>query len=86
ATEAVGAVCSWADSEPDIFRVWAVCAVDNPASVRVLEKAGMTREGILRRWAVFPNIDGVPRDCYSYARVRDHAARFAITPAPHAAP
>jgi ribosomal-protein-alanine N-acetyltransferase len=73
ATEAVRTVCEWADTQPDIFRVWAVCAVDNPASARVLEKAGMTCEGILRRWAVFPNIDGAPRDCYCFARVREPA-------------
>ncbi len=70
-TEAVRCVCAWADGQPDVFRVWAVCAVDNPASARVLEKAGMTREGLLRRWAVFPNIDGTPRDCYSYARIKE---------------
>lgn len=73
ATEAVSEICAWAGAQPGIFRIWAVCAVDNPASARVLEKAGLTREGILRRWAVFPNIDGTPRDCYSYARVRDPA-------------
>jgi [ribosomal protein S5]-alanine N-acetyltransferase len=71
ATEAVRALCAWAAAEPDVFRIWAVCAVDNPASARVLEKAGMTREGILRRWAVFPNLDGAPRDCYSYSLVSD---------------
>jgi RimJ/RimL family protein N-acetyltransferase len=70
-TEAVRGVCAWADAEPDVFRIWAVCAVDNPASARVLEKAGMAREGLLRRWAVFPNIDGTPRDCYSYARIKE---------------
>jgi RimJ/RimL family protein N-acetyltransferase len=70
-TEAVRGVCAWADAQPDVFRIWAVCAVDNPASARVLEKAGMTREGLLRRWAVFPNIDGAPRDCYSYARIKE---------------
>jgi RimJ/RimL family protein N-acetyltransferase len=73
ATEAVRGVCAWADAQPEVFRVWAVCAVDNPASTRVLEKAGMTREGILRRWAVFPNIGGAPRDCYSYSLVRESA-------------
>jgi [ribosomal protein S5]-alanine N-acetyltransferase len=73
ATEAVREVCAWAESQSGVFRIWAVCAVDNPASARVLEKAGMVREGILRRWAVFPNIDGTPRDCYSYVRVRDSA-------------
>jgi [ribosomal protein S5]-alanine N-acetyltransferase len=82
ATEAVREVCAWADAQPDVFRIWAVCAVDNPASARVLEKAGMTCEGILRRWAVFPNIDGTPRDCYSYARIKEHAP----PPVPQAAP
>jgi RimJ/RimL family protein N-acetyltransferase len=77
ATEAVREVCAWADAQPDVFRVWAVCAVDNPASARVLEKAGMTRERILRRWAVFPNINGAPRDCYSYSLVRESALQAA---------
>ena len=76
ATEAVRGVCAWAEAQPDVFRIWAVCSVDNPASARVLEKAGMTREGILRRWAVFPNIDGSPRDCYCYARCRESAPPF----------
>lgn len=70
ATEAVKAVCQWADGEPEVFRIWAVCAVENPASARVLEKAGMIREGILRRWAVMPNIGGTPQDCYCYARIK----------------
>jgi RimJ/RimL family protein N-acetyltransferase len=77
ATEAVREVCAWADAEPEVFRVWAVCAVDNPASARVLEKAGMTREGILRRWVVFPNINGAPRDCYRYSLLRDSARQAA---------
>jgi len=82
ATEAVRGVCAWADAQPDLFRIWAVCAVDNPASARVLEKAGMTREGILRRWAVFPGIDGVPKDCYSYARIKDHPPQAGRQAAP----
>ncbi|MEW6509494.1 MAG: GNAT family N-acetyltransferase [Bacteroidota bacterium] len=71
ATEALRAVIEWSDREGEIYRVWAVCAVDNPASARVMEKAGMQREGILRRWMVFPNIGGAPLDCYCYARVKD---------------
>ena len=34
-------------TRPEIFRIWAVCDVDNPASARVMEKAGMQREGRL---------------------------------------
>ncbi|HXX65368.1 MAG TPA: GNAT family N-acetyltransferase [Bacteroidota bacterium] len=74
ATEAVKAICQWAEGEAEVFRIWAVCAVDNPASARVLEKAGMTREGILHRWAVMPNISGTPQDCYCYARIKEAAA------------
>jgi hypothetical protein len=31
---------------------------------------GMTREGILKRWTVHPNVSSEPRDCFVYARVR----------------
>jgi RimJ/RimL family protein N-acetyltransferase len=51
-----------------LHRVWAVCDVDNRASARVMEKLGMVREGILRRWIIHPNISALPRDalCYSW--------------------
>jgi ribosomal-protein-alanine N-acetyltransferase len=70
ATEAARAVVDWALARPEIHRVWAVCDVDNHASVRVLEKIGMEREGRLRRWAVFPNLGRECRDCWCYARVK----------------
>lgn len=70
ATEAARAVTDWALARPGCFRVWAVCDVDNRASARVLEKAGMEREGRLRRWIVAPNIGDEPRDVWCYARVR----------------
>ncbi len=69
-TEAVKHVVAWAMAQPGIFRVWAVCDVENAASARVLEKSGMTREGVLRRWAILPNLSAEPRDCACYAVVR----------------
>jgi [ribosomal protein S5]-alanine N-acetyltransferase len=66
-TEAVRAVVSWAIKEEDVYRVWAVCDIENLASARVMEKAGMQREGILRRWSMHPNRSEEPRDCYCYA-------------------
>ncbi len=69
-TEAVRYVAAWALAQPAIFRVWAYCDAEHPASARVMEKAGMTREGILRRWHVCPTIGPEPRDCLAYARVR----------------
>jgi [ribosomal protein S5]-alanine N-acetyltransferase len=70
ATEAAEAVVAWALAQVGVFRVWAVCDVDNVASARVLEKIGMQREGRLARWAVLPNLGGVARDCWCYARVK----------------
>jgi len=69
-TEAVRAVVAWALAQPHVYRVWAVCDVENLASARVLEKAGMHREGMLRRWSVHPNVSPEPRDCLCYAIVR----------------
>jgi RimJ/RimL family protein N-acetyltransferase len=69
-TEAVRAVTEWALGQPEIYRVWAVCDVENRASARVLEKVGMEREGMLRRWSAHPNVSAVPRDCWCYARVK----------------
>jgi ribosomal-protein-alanine N-acetyltransferase len=69
-TEALRALLDWTDGEPEIFRAWAFCDVDNPASARVMEKAGMTREGILRRWHVAPNLGPEPRDCIVCARAK----------------
>jgi RimJ/RimL family protein N-acetyltransferase len=69
-TEAVKGIISWAMRQKDIYRIWAVCDVDNLASARVMEKAGMEREGILRRWSVHPNISAEPRDSYCYAIVK----------------
>jgi [ribosomal protein S5]-alanine N-acetyltransferase len=67
-TEAVRAVVDWAAHLEAIFRVWAVCDTDNGASVRVLEKVGMSREGVLRRWVLHPNVSAEPRDCFVYSK------------------
>lgn len=70
ASEALRAVieASWAD--PRVFRIWAVCDVDNPASARVMEKAGMRREGRMARYVVHPNVSDEPRDAYLHAVTR----------------
>jgi [ribosomal protein S5]-alanine N-acetyltransferase len=69
-SEALSEVAGWALAQPPVFRFGAVCDVENPASARVMEKAGLAREGVLRRWLVHPNLGGEPRDCFSYARAR----------------
>jgi len=69
-TEAALAVTNWLLKQPDIYRVFATCDVENPASARVMEKVGMQCEGILRRYIVHPNISDEPRDSYMYAIVK----------------
>ena len=69
-TEVLHAVIHWAFTQPDIFRVQAFCDVDNIGSARVMEKAGMLREGLLRRYVLHPNISAEPRDVYMYAIVQ----------------
>ncbi|MEL7184940.1 MAG: GNAT family N-acetyltransferase [Pseudomonadota bacterium] len=69
-TEAVTMLSSTILARSDIFRVWAVCDVDNIGSARVLEKSGFEREGVLRRYMLHPNISSEPRDCLAYARVK----------------
>jgi ribosomal-protein-alanine N-acetyltransferase len=50
-----------------IYRVYALCDPENKASAAVMEKAGMTYEGLLRKWSIHPNISNIPRDCLIYS-------------------
>jgi len=65
--EATLAIIEWAFQQPTIYRVYATTDVENSASQRVLEKVGMQREGLLRKYIVHPNISDIPRDSYIYA-------------------
>jgi ribosomal-protein-alanine N-acetyltransferase len=67
ATRAVEAVTEWAFTEYKLTRVFALVFAYNVPSIRVLEKAGFEREGILRRSAVK---NGVILDQMMYAKVR----------------
>lgn len=67
ATEATRAIIDWAFQQPAIYRVNASTDIENIASQKVLEKAGMIREGLLRKYIVHPNVSDIPRDCYIYA-------------------
>jgi RimJ/RimL family protein N-acetyltransferase len=69
ATEAVRQMLATIERMPNVSRVWATCALENPASARVLEKCGFQREGILRNWATYPAHGGKPLDNYSYVRI-----------------
>ncbi|KQQ81195.1 GNAT family N-acetyltransferase [Aureimonas sp. Leaf324] len=69
-TEALTEVVAWAMKQRDVWRIGATCDVDNVASARVMEKAGLDREGLLKRWMVHPNIEDTPRDCWMFAKAR----------------
>jgi RimJ/RimL family protein N-acetyltransferase len=69
-TESLKMVIDWSLTQNDIYRVWAICDLENTASARVMEKAGMQKEGILRRWARLPNFGEKPRDCFCYSTVK----------------
>jgi len=69
-TESARAIIEWAFQQPTIYRVYATTDMENIASRRVMEKAGMQCEGILRRYAIQPNISDEPRDSYIYAIVK----------------
>lgn len=69
-TAAVGAFVPWAVAEHGFSRVAAHVATGNPGSVRVLEKSGFQREGLLRRRAIR---DGIAQDHWLFARLFDPA-------------
>lgn len=69
-TEALVEVVDWALRQPSIWRIGAVADVENVGSIRVMQKAGLQQEGVLRRWLIHPNISDVPRDCVSFSRTR----------------
>jgi RimJ/RimL family protein N-acetyltransferase len=48
ATEAVERLLAFGFDELGLHRVWAFCLVENTASWRVMERAGLRREGLLR--------------------------------------
>ena len=69
-TEALSALADDALAHPAIWRVYALCDTENPASASVMAKVGMQHEGIRRRHAVYPNLSSDPRDGHVYAKVR----------------
>lgn len=66
-TEAVRLVVDYAFANLDIVRLQAGILGNNPASMRVLEKAGFIKEGVLRN-AIVKN--GLVMDEHIYGRVK----------------
>ena len=67
-TEAVKLVSRFAFDTLRLHRIEAACIPENARSIRVLEKAGFRREGLLRSYL---RINGIWQDHYLYARIAD---------------
>ena len=65
--EAIAAIVKLTLAHPAIYRMAATCDVENKASARALEKSGFSREGLLRKYIIHPNISAEPRDSLLYA-------------------
>jgi len=73
ATRAVKSLTPWAFATFDVTRLFATPFSFNPASARVLEKAGWRREGVLRSAVVK---EGRVADLLVYAITREEAERL----------
>jgi ribosomal-protein-alanine N-acetyltransferase len=72
-SEAAEAIRDWAFANlPDMVRLQAFCVAKNIGSSRVMEKIGMTREGVRRKSYI---LKGKSVDIIDYALVRDEVAR-----------
>jgi ribosomal-protein-alanine N-acetyltransferase len=68
ATQAVAELIEFGFTQLRLHRVWASCLPGNPASVRVLEKLGLRREGLRKRNL---KIHGEWKDSFLYAILAD---------------
>jgi [ribosomal protein S5]-alanine N-acetyltransferase len=67
ATEALQAMVELSRSN-GVKRLYAICHVDHRPSSHVMEKCGFEREGIMKQYAVFPNLSADLADVFIYAR------------------
>jgi ribosomal-protein-alanine N-acetyltransferase len=72
ATEASKALVQFGFSKLKLHRIWAWCDVRNTASVKVLKKTGMRREGLFRKDI---RVTGAWRDSYLYAILASDSQR-----------
>lgn len=68
--EALTAVLDETGAHPSVARVDALCDLDNPASIGLLQTLGFAQEGVLRRHTRHPNVSDSPRDVAVLARIR----------------
>ena len=81
APEAATAVCDWGFREFGLVRVWARADARNRRSLRVMEKLGMTREGLHKSLKAVRG-EWVDRACYAVLRGEWSGTRGPLTPIP----
>lgn len=69
-TEAVQLLLGWLQRQSGFERIWATADADNTRSAAVLLKAGLQREGLMRKATIRPNLGHKPRDTALFAWVR----------------
>ena len=67
-SEVVALLLAEMESDPKVYRISAICHVDNTRSAHVLQRAGLSLEGRLVRHTVFPNISTEPQDVLQFAK------------------
>ena len=79
-TEAAQLLVGWLQRQASIWRIWATADADNLRSAAVLLKAGLVREGVMRKASIRPNINtlhpspgqaNMPRDTALFAWARE---------------
>ncbi|MFY9728381.1 MAG: GNAT family protein [Bryobacteraceae bacterium] len=78
ATQAAQQLLALGFGELGLHRIWATCFPENPASARVLEKAGMRKEGFLTKNL---KIHGEWKSSFLYAMLAEEWNRAASPPA-----
>ena len=79
ASEAAKLLLDYGFGELGLHRIWATCLPENPASARVLEKAGMRAEGFLVKNV---KIHGAWRSSFLYALLAEEWSRASSNSAP----
>lgn len=67
-SEAVSLLLADVQPDPTVYRVTADCHVDNAGSAGVLRRCGLTLEGRLARFGMFPNISDEPQDVLLFGK------------------
>lgn len=67
ATEIMQALISYLFNMLKVEQINSTCDIENKASERVMQKAGMKFQGILPNYVIHPNISIEPRDALNYA-------------------